>query len=44
MDLTPGELEGFMDVMDPHGIFLWVGAEDEEQESAILKRLERWIG
>ncbi|MFW5696411.1 MAG: hypothetical protein ACOCXR_01355 [Phototrophicaceae bacterium] len=42
VDLQPDELEGFLDVVDPRGIFLWVGTEDEEEQLAIIKRLERW--
>ena len=42
VDLQPQELEPFMDAVDPKGIFLWIGTESDEEELAILKRLEKW--
>lgn len=42
VDLNKTELEGFMEVMDPRGLFLWVATEDEEEEIALLKQVERW--
>lgn len=42
VDMEPSDLNGFMDVMDPHGLFLWLSTEDEEQELAILKRIKYW--
>lgn len=42
VDLQPDELEPFLDAVKPQGIFLWVGTEDEEEQRAILKRLEKW--
>lgn len=42
VDLQKHELEPFIEQMDPKGIFLWVATDNEEEEKAILKRLERW--
>ena len=42
VDLSPRELEGFMQVMDPHGLFLWVATVSEDQEIDIVKRLNHW--
>jgi len=42
VDLSPAELEEFISMMDPNGLFLWLASENEEQESDILKRLKRW--
>lgn len=42
VDLQPEELEAFLDAVDPQGIFLWVGTEDEDEQLAIIKRLEQW--
>lgn len=42
VDLQVDELESFLDVVDPQGIFLWVGTEDEDEQLAIIKRLEKW--
>lgn len=42
VDLQVDELEDFMAAVDPQGIFLWVGTEDEEEQLAIIKRLEKW--
>lgn len=44
VDLSPAELEGFMDEMSPEGLFLWVGADGDEQERDILRGLEKWTG
>lgn len=41
VDLAPGELEPFLQQVDPAGIFLWVAAAPSEQE-AILDRVKRW--
>lgn len=43
VDLAPSELDGFIDVMDPHGLFLWTASESEEQELAIIERLNHWV-
>ncbi|HML22264.1 MAG TPA: hypothetical protein PKD09_11495 [Aggregatilinea sp.] len=42
VDLQVDELEDFIDAMEPQGIFLWVGTEDEDEQLAIIKRLEKW--
>lgn len=42
VDLQAGELEAFLDAVTPEGIFLWVGTEDEDEQLAIIKRLEKW--
>jgi hypothetical protein len=42
VDLSKGELEGFMAAMEPEGLFLWVATETEEEELELLKRVETW--
>ncbi len=42
VDLQVEELESFMAEVEPKGIFLWVGTNDEEEQKAIIKRLEKW--
>lgn len=42
VDLQKDELEPFIEQMEPEGIFLWVATENEAEELAILKRLEKW--
>lgn len=42
VDLQVDELEDFISAVDPQGIFLWVGTEDEDEQLAIIKRLEQW--
>jgi hypothetical protein len=42
VDLSPNELDEFTSVMDPHGLFLWLATENEDQELKILERLEKW--
>ncbi|MBM3143554.1 MAG: hypothetical protein FJ010_01035 [Chloroflexi bacterium] len=42
IDLAKEDIEDFIDVMDPKGLFLWVATESEEEEIAILKRVEKW--
>ena len=44
VDLASEELDGFMAVMKPEGLFPWIATKSEEEEIAILKRLERWAG
>jgi hypothetical protein len=41
VDLQQNELEPFIEQMEPEGIFLWIATENEEEELAILKRLEK---
>ena len=42
VDLSRHELESFMEVMSPEGLFLWIATENEEEELATLKRLMHW--
>ncbi|MFN8460000.1 MAG: hypothetical protein U0401_36010 [Anaerolineae bacterium] len=43
VDLQHSELEEFIAAMDsPKGIFLWIGTQSEEEQIAIIKRLEQW--
>lgn len=42
VSLEVEELDGFIDVMDPHGLFLWIDSQDEQQELDILRKLEHW--
>jgi hypothetical protein len=42
VDLNKEELDEFMEVMDPKGLFLWIATENEHQELEILKRVEKW--
>jgi hypothetical protein len=42
VDLSPAELEDFIGVVKPEGIFLTMASEDEAEERAILKRIARW--
>ena len=43
VDLKHGELEEFIAAMDsPNGIYLWIDSDDEEEQLAIIKRLEQW--
>ena len=36
------ELDGFIETMDPDGLFLWINTQDEQDEIVILRRLEFW--
>ena len=42
IDLAKEDIEAFIDVMDPEGLFLWVATESEEEEIDILKRIGKW--
>jgi hypothetical protein len=42
VDLGKEDLNDFINVMDPTGLFLWVATENEAEELEILKRIERW--
>jgi len=42
VDLAPEELEGFLNVMDPQGIYLCVSEKDVGQQEKIIDRLLRW--
>lgn len=43
VDLGIDDLEDFITVMDPAGLFLWVAIEDEQEEIEILNRLKKWV-
>jgi len=43
VDLQKHELEPFIEQMEPEGLFLWIATDTEEEELAIIKRLEKWI-
>ncbi|GAK49176.1 trimethylamine corrinoid protein 2 [Candidatus Moduliflexus flocculans] len=43
VDMKLEELEPFINEMNPKGLFLCLPARAEEEELAILKRLERWL-
>jgi hypothetical protein len=43
VDLNKHELDDFMAAVRPEGIFLWVASDDEEEERALLKRVEKWV-
>jgi len=42
VDLSKEDLDDFIAVMDPKGLFLWVATENEEEEIELLKRVETW--
>jgi hypothetical protein len=42
VDLAQEDLEAFMNEMSPKGLFLWVATENEDEEIAIIKRIEKW--
>jgi nucleoside-triphosphatase THEP1 len=43
VDLQHREVEDFIAAMDsPQGIYLWINSNDEEEQRAIIKRLEKW--
>jgi hypothetical protein len=42
VDLSPEDLDDFMEAMDPMGLFLWVAAEHEQEQIDILRRVEKW--
>ena len=42
VDLSKEDLNDFISVMDPKGLFLWVATENEQEEVEILKRIEKW--
>ena len=43
VDLSPSELDEFIESMHPQGLFLWVSTTSEEEELAIIERLKRWM-
>jgi hypothetical protein len=42
VDLKKEELDDFMAAMRPNKLFLWIATDGEEEELAIIRRLERW--
>ncbi len=42
VDLRQEELDDFMATMEPEGLFLWVATESEEEELALLHKIEGW--
>ena len=44
VDQSRCELDQFMAAMDPQGLFLWIATENEEEELAVLRKVERWTG
>lgn len=42
VDLNKHELDDFMTAVDPEGIFLWVGTDNEAEELALLRQVEAW--
>jgi hypothetical protein len=42
VDLNKNELDDFMEVMDPEGVFLWIATESEEEELALLRKIQNW--
>lgn len=42
VDLHKAELEDFLEAVSPAGIFLWIATDGEEEDLAIIRRLERW--
>lgn len=42
VDLEPEELEAFLGVMKPKGIYLCIPEKDKEQQGRILERLLKW--
>lgn len=42
VDLKVEELDGFMDVMSPIGIYLCISSDDEEEQRGILNKLLKW--
>lgn len=42
IDLKKQELEDFANQIEPEGILLCIAEDDEQQQNAILKRIEKW--
>jgi hypothetical protein len=42
VDLSRRELDEFMAAMRPEGLFLWIAADSEDEEQAIVAKLNRW--
>lgn len=43
VDLNKNEVDDFTAEMKPHGLFLWIATENEEEEFEILRRVSRWV-
>jgi hypothetical protein len=43
VDLKKTEVEAFISEVRPEGIFLWVATENEDEELALLKLVEKWV-
>ena len=43
VDLKKTELETFMQEVRPEGIFLWVATDNEDEEKALLRLVEKWV-
>ena len=43
VDLSIEDLNDFISVMKPEGLFLWVAVEDEQEELDILDRIKKWV-
>lgn len=42
VDLNKSEVDDFLQVMDPEGLFLWVATECEEEELVLLEKVKKW--
>jgi hypothetical protein len=42
VDLAKEDLQPFMAAVQPVGLFLWIATDSEEEQLAILKRVEKW--
>ncbi len=43
VDLNKNELDAFMTAIKPQGLFLWIAADNEEEEIEILNRVSKWV-
>ena len=42
VDLSAEDIDDFIEVMDPKGLFLWVATDGEQAEIDILNRIKKW--
>jgi hypothetical protein len=42
VDLSKEDLDDFIAVMNPKGLFLWVATESEDEEQTLLQQIEKW--
>jgi hypothetical protein len=42
VDLAKEDLDAYMEKMSPKNNFLWIATESEEEEFAIMKKVEKW--